>query len=305
MHNLETYQILTKKQKFLKTVFPFYPVKFFSTINYSVIIAFMLALRIVLGFFNINLISFGISLSFAWLPIYIVGWFFGPIIGLFFGIATDVINYLINGGVWFWMYGIQELMIGIIAGCISIIYHKMKSKPIIFDLIIQKIIIYSFVLFSIIYLLIHFNDIINKIFSSGSSVDNIEIYLGISITFIVIFLIVIEIVNYSFKKNNFKNSTSFMRYKLFIYLTILFVISTVLMSFILGPITFIEFWKFQHNGNLPSGLIKYGNFYYLIPRILKETIKTPIYIILSFLLISIINPYFDNLFKKNKYKYQR
>ena len=305
MQNLEQNQILNKKENFLKTIFPFYPVKFFSNVNYSVIISFMLALRIVLGFFNINLISFGISLSFAWLPIYIVGWFFGPIIGFFFGIATDIINYLINGGVWFWMYAIQELMIGIIAGCISILYHKMKTKPIIFDLIIQKIIIYSFALFSIIYLFIYFDDILNRTFSSGSSIDNIQIYLGISISFIIIFVIVIEVVNYSFKRNNFKNNRTFIKYKLFIYLTILFVTSTILMSFILGPITFIEFWKFQHNGSLPSGLIKYGNFYYLIPRILKETIKTPIYIILSFLLISIINPYFDTLFKKNKYKYQR
>jgi hypothetical protein len=139
------------------------------------------------------------------------------------------------------MYAIQELMIGIMAGCISILYHKMKTKPIIFDLIIQKIIIYSFALFSIIYLFIYFDDILNRTFSSGSSIDNIQIYLGISISFIIIFVIVIEVVNYSFKRNNFKNNRTFIKYKLFIYLTILFVTSTILMSFILGPITFIEF----------------------------------------------------------------
>ncbi len=305
MKTLEQNINLNKKQIFLKTVFPFYPIKFFSTINYIVIIALMLGLRIVLGFFNVNLISFGISLSFAWLPIYIVGWFFGPIVGLLFGVGTDIINYLIHGGVWFWMYSIQELMIGIIAGIISIIYHKMKSKPIIFDLIIQKIIIYSFAIFSIIYLSIHFTNILNATFSSGLNINNIQTYFAISIISIIIFVIVIEIVSFSFKRNNFKNEKSFIRYKLFIYLTILFVVSTILMSFILGPITFIEFWKYQHNGNLPSNLTKYGFFYYLIPRILKETIKTPIYIVLSFLLISIINPYFDNLFKRSKYKYQR
>ena len=69
----------------------------------------------------------------------------------------------------------------------------------------------------------------------------------------------------------------------------------------LGPITYAEYTKYI-TGSEPSSFIKYGSMYYLVPRVLKESIKTPIYIVILFgIILAIQNPIknFINLTKNS------
>ena len=262
----------------LKLLFPLFPIKLMSSVHLIVFMGALVAIRLILSQFSIPFLVFGFNISFAWLPVYVAGFFFGPIIGLLFGIAMDSLTFAINGGIWFWMYAIQEPIIGFISGIIGSLYLYNVIKSIKIQMIIQQIVVIIFSLCSIIIIIYEFFILDAKFQTSG--MQNITTFAIISIIIMLLYLCINEIqFIYFYKKNKTIKQTNFL--SMYLYVSLLLITVTILFSFILGPITFVEYTKYI-TGSEPNSFIKYGSMYYLIPRVLKESVKTPIYIILLF-----------------------
>jgi len=92
---------------------------------------------------------------------------------------------------------------------------------------------------------------------------------------------------YRFKKDR---NSNFVRFEIFLFITIVALTSTVIFSFLLGPISAIEYYKFLNNTSYVPNLVNYGVMYYLLPRVIKECFKTPIYIIVLTTLVCALNP---------------
>ena len=92
---------------------------------------------------------------------------------------------------------------------------------------------------------------------------------------------------YLFKKDRDADS---IRFETFLFITIVALASTVIFSFLLGPISAIEYYKFLNNTSYVPNLVNYGVMYYLLPRVIKECFKTPIYIIVLTALVCALNP---------------
>jgi len=251
-----------------------------------VLISFLLTIRIVLQIFLVKIPQTGISISFSWIPVYIAGWFFGPIAGLVFGMFTDTFCWMIFSGIWFWMYAIQEAIIGFIAGIFGGLYYLSKKSNLKFQIIFQNIASLLFLLTSVLIVAINYSLIEGRHFSRASKYQNKNIFLIIFCVAISIFFIVISIQNIYWLRK-YKRIKS-KQYLLFVFVSTMLIFTTTLMSFILGPITAIKYFEFINHR--PSSLyLKYGVMFYLIPRVLKETIKTPIYIFLVVSLITALN----------------
>ena len=103
-------------------LFPLNPIKVFLNIRLMVILSFLLALRFVLQYLTIYIPVASMSISIAWTPLMLAGWIFGPVFGFFLGFITDTVAYLIKpGSIWYWMYAIQEPLVGMISGIIGFI----------------------------------------------------------------------------------------------------------------------------------------------------------------------------------------
>lgn len=68
-----------------------------------------------------------------------------------------------------------------------------------------------------------------------------------------------------------------------------------LWSFLLGPEIAIQYFAFVNNGRVPDNIRKYGPIFYLIPRIIRETVKTPIQTLILTLLIVALEPAFGRI----------
>ncbi len=88
------------------------------------------------------------------------------------------------------------------------------------------------------------------------------------------------------------------------FTSIICIIITIIFSFILGVVSAIKYYEYLYN-KTPPNLLNYGVVYYLLPRIIKECIKTPIYISLLTLIIYCINPLFIKIKQSayNSYNY--
>ncbi|MDE7434044.1 MAG: hypothetical protein K2M43_02920 [Mycoplasmoidaceae bacterium] len=66
-------------------------------------------------------------------------------------------------------------------------------------------------------------------------------------------------------------------------------------SFLLGPISTVEYYKYLHNGNFPGDerFLKYGAIIYLIPRVIVQCIKTPLECMVFMGIVWAINPSFN------------
>lgn len=289
-----------KTNKFIKFLFPFWPVKIFKSITGICVLAALLGLSILLNLFKIN-ITAGITISFAWLPGIIIGWYFGPIVGLLMGALIDTINWLIYGGVWFWMYALQEPILGLIVGIISSLFNIIRNTKQHFSicLIINQIMLIGFIISSI-FIVFYYTDPNNPFFQSISNVENSTsnmikttqlylrwIILGILLGLFVIIEVIVGYRYYQFKKNR---NSNFIRFETFLFITIVALTSTVIFSFLLGPISAIEYYKFLNNTSYVPNLVNYGVIYYLLPRVIKECFKTPIYIIILTALVCALNP---------------
>lgn len=92
---------ISKKEILCYLFFPLYPVKALTNISLLVMLAALIALGLVLSLIHINIPGVGISIGFSNLASLLIGWFFGPVYGLFMGMTIDTIAYLMQGGVWF------------------------------------------------------------------------------------------------------------------------------------------------------------------------------------------------------------
>lgn len=289
-----------KTNKFIKFLFPFWPVKIFKSITGICVLAALLGLSILLNLFKIN-ITAGITISFAWLPGIIIGWYFGPIVGLLMGALIDTINWLIYGGVWFWMYALQEPILGLIVGIISSLFNIIRNTKQHFSicLIINQIMLIGFIISSI-FIVFYYTDPNNPFFQSISNAENSTsnmikttqlylrwIILGILLGLFVIVEVIVGYRYYLFKKDRDADS---IRFETFLFITIVALASTVIFSFLLGPISAIEYYKFLNNTSYVPNLVNYGVMYYLLPRVIKECFKTPIYIIVLTALVCALNP---------------
>lgn len=297
--------MIEQKQNKLKLfLFPYYPRKFFHNTSLMVLIAAMLALRLVLSYVKIGFPIFGMNLSFSWFPVYIVGWLFGPIIGLFFGVLTDTLAYILKPGVWFWMYAIQEPLVGMFVGIFAGFYslQKCKKNNIYFQVLIQKLIVIAFILIVLFVAAFNSELLNNKTFSGNSKINDIKLYVILTGVSLIIFYIGIEAISfYNFKR--YKNNQTNTNYLLFSYISVLAIFMTILFSFILGPIVTGEYYKYMHNGRVNPKLIQYGLLWYLIPRIMKESVKTPIYIFLLYFVINAISFDYHKLLNLLRIKY--
>ena len=280
-------------------LFPLNPIKVFLNIRLMVILSFLLALRFVLQYLTIYIPVASMSISIAWTPLMLAGWIFGPVFGFFLGFITDTVAYLIKpGSIWYWMYAIQEPLVGMISGIIGFIcmlriksvfnkealensnFKKPINKTYKLDLIIQQIFFIAFLIICV-FALFAWLDGTQK-FESKSGFD--EIFFSYSkyiiVGALIFFFIAVEIISIFIYKKNKKN------FILCCWVLILVILSSMIFSFILGPISAVSYYEYI-NGKPSSSFLTYGAIFYLIPRVIKESIKAPLQIVLFLLVLPI------------------
>ena len=289
--------MLTKqKQSGLKNFFfPIGGFKIFSSVKFITVLAILIALRIVLGVIGVPIAITTQKISFAWIPLMIMGWFFGPIFGFIFGAFTDTLTWLIfPGSVWFWMFAIQEPLVATISGIFSGIYRirvksEERSTNIVFDTIFQQIILFSFSIVGFICLTMWLTpDVL-----TSADKNFILFFKILTIFFLSIFVIVNEWITIYLFKNNKKKTKKKL---LFIYASSLVSVNILIFSFVMGPISTYSYYVYI-NGHAPTSqsFIKYGFLIYLIPRIVVQSIKVPIECMLFMSLVYALNPTFERL----------
>ena len=75
----------------------------FQSVRSLTVAAMLTAISVVIGIFCKNFLNFGAGLfriSFENFPIILAGFLFGPIVGGFVGVATDLISYLLSGQIY-------------------------------------------------------------------------------------------------------------------------------------------------------------------------------------------------------------
>jgi ECF transporter S component (folate family) len=238
---------------------------------------------------SIPIPGFVLNFSFAYLPVMLIGWYFGPIYGFVCGAICDTMCYLIfPGGLWYWMYAIQEPIIGLIAGLFAswCIYRQSKPKINIgVDIAIQQVVylVFAAACYTIIVLWLTNGNLY------ASQVD--IIYRWLSLSLITAFFILIEA--YTFY-NVFTNSLNKQKNITFIYTLVLVALVTLVFSFMLGPISTVSYLEYL-NGTPPDNWVKYGAVYYLIPRIVVQSIKTPLEAALLTSLVLVIDPVINRM----------
>lgn len=278
--------------------FPLYPFRIFKNTKLITAIAILISLRLIMQYFVISIPTISTSISLSWTPLIIIGWIFGPLVGFFTGIITDSLSYLIKPTtLWFWLYAIQEALVGFVSGFIASLYRirltkQTNNNKYIFDLIINQTISIIFVFISTLIILIWANE--NQSFENKSAIESFFFKYSkyIIISSNIFFFLIIEILVFVFYKKNKKY------FLLIIWLINLSIILTTIFSFLLGPISASEYYKYAHNGKESPWIIKYGLIFYLIPRVIKESVKLPIQSIVHLMLIPIITMHIDNI-KKN------
>lgn len=310
-------------------LFPLYPIRVFKHANLIVILSVLIGLRLALGFVSIYMPVVGINISISWIPVIVIGWIYGPVFGFICGILTDTISYLIRPTfLWFWMYAIQEPMVGFISGIFSSICTIRIGKNIfsdiknigfknqiyineankkfedslkqtkklnikfIIEVVIQQLILITFTVIGIVTLLFWLD---GSSFESKSQFDEVFFTYGkyIVLGAILAFFIIMEIIIFFILK---KCDTAKIILCFWI-ISLVFVISIVF-SFILGTITAPLYYQYSHNGIQSPSFIKYGFSFYLIPRVVKESVKAPFEMIILLGLIPLAKMYLDNAKKK-------
>lgn len=265
-------------------------------------LAVLLAMRIILEALSINIPGVVLSLSFNWIPLMLMGWYFGPIYGLLLGAVSDTLCYFIfagGGSIWYWMYAIQEPIVGFIAGLMSAVcklrINNEKSNVIV-DILIQQIIYIVFGSSCYIILILWLDSTHAQ--SVGSSYH--EVYKWLSLALITAFFIVMEIFTFYYvtyhKENKFGLIT-------FIYATCLVMIIVLIFSLALGPIITVSYLTYV-NGSVPDQWMDIGMAYYLIPRVIIDSIKVPLEAtLISFIAIN-LDPMIKNMIANinNKWK---
>lgn len=285
-----------KKEYFLrvkKFLFPLYPIKIFKSTNTMLMVAVLLAMRIIFEALSINIPGVVLSLSFNWLPLMLMGWYFGPMYGLLLGAISDTLCYFIfagGGTIWYWMYAIQEPIVGFIAGIMSAITKlriNNEKSNIIIDILIQQIIYIVFGSTCYIILILWLNP------SHAQGVDKTyyETYKWLALALISAFFIVMEIFTFYYVIYHKEHKFGLIN---FIYVTCMVVIVMLIFSLALGPIVTVSYLTYV-NGHVPENWVNIGASYYLIPRVIIDSIKVPVEAsIISFVVIN-LDPMLKNM----------
>jgi hypothetical protein len=69
----------------------------------------------------------------------------------------------------------------------------------------------------------------------------------------------------------------------------------LIFSFMLGPISAVAYYRYLHNGLTPPSWMKFGMVYYLVPRLIVQSIKVPIEATLLTSLVFVLDPKIDNM----------
>ncbi len=281
----------SKKRKVINFFFPLHPLKLRECTWAIALLAILISLRIALSYATISIPQFGMGLSLSHTPLIAIGWLFGPIIGFFTGALTDTICYFIKQtSEWFWLYAIQEPMLGFISGIIGSVYLlRANKKDYQIDFIFFQFIFISFWIFCLVFIF-YYASPNNTWGKGGIKMDKYyTIYRYIISTVLTVFGIVVEASVVTLYKKRKSQSNN-----LVIYGTLICFLNSVIFSFILGPISFVELWKFRNNGTLPSGFLKNGYMYYLIARVIKESFRMPLQTIILTATLFIIIPLFED-----------
>ncbi|MBQ0045412.1 MAG: ECF transporter S component [Mycoplasma sp.] len=260
-----------------KFFFPFSPIKSFRSVRLLFLMAILIALRIVFGLLTIRIAPFVLSISIAWVPLMVLGWYFGPVVGLILGILTDTISFLMaGGGIWFWMYAIQEPIIGLISGLIAGLcrYRKDKIKrSISFDIVLSQIVVIVFAVISYVTLIVW----VNSIEFEGYKPEYekfYEIYRWVVVGCVSLLIVVYEILIILTMTKKIGKTEHHVMIN-FIYSSSLVIVSMLVFSVALGPITAVEYAKFA-GLDIPEGYAQFGSLFYLVPRVCVEAIKVPV-----------------------------
>lgn len=292
-------QIETRKaqRNIKKFFFPFSPIKSFRSVRLLFLLAILLALRLVFAVLTIKVAPFGLSISFAWLPLMVIGWYYGPVVGLFFGMITDSLSFLISGGVWFWLYAIQEPITGLLSGLMSGWYRYRKTKNnIIFDIVLNQIIIIGFAIVSYIALIVWLNPSYEFQKYDPEYKKFYLIYKWIAVCGISLLVCVYETLTiWKLTQKDDKHDNHIMID--WIYTSSLVTLLMFLFSIALGPITTVEYWKFIGIA-IPEGYSKMGALYLLIPRICIESIKVPVESLALFGIICLCDSKLESIVNK-------
>lgn len=276
--------------KFTSFFFPLSPIKIFKSLKTMIFIATLLALRIVFDFLSIPIPGIVGSISIGIVFVMVMGWIFGPTYGIFLGMLSDTLCFLIHPtGVWFWMYAIQEPLIAMIAGIIGSLYRLRvnKIKNIIFDIIVQQIIFTAFIITCFVCLLL----------LTPKSNDNdwqhqYNAYRWICTILLCCFFVCMEIFTFLFLKVNWTREIQ--KILLFIYLTFMVLFVTIIFSIILGPIISYKYLSYI-NGYTPENWLNIGFIYYLMPRIVIDCFKAPIETMLIVSILTVAEPIITDL----------
>lgn len=272
-----------KTKRFLKFWFPLHPFRVFKSTKFLITIAVLLALRILLGFISIPIPGVNLTISFSWIPIMVMGWIFGPVHGLVFGFVCDNLCFLIRPTyLWFWMFAIQEPIIGFMSGIARSIYEIRSKcdKKNIYDFFVAQIILLAFTLSSLLGILFWVNN---------NVLDYLNSYKYICMSLAFVYFVVIECFMWIYLRSLKKNN----RYLLFLYAITLISIIMAVFSFLLGPVSSVEYLRYV-NGEYPENYMKYGLLIYFIPRVIVQNIKVPIESLLFCSIVLIVNPILNN-----------
>lgn len=283
-----------------KFFFPFAPIKTFKSLRLMLFMALIIALRVALCFVSIKIIPFSISISLGWVATMILGWYFGPVVGLACGIITDTLSFLVQGGVWFWLYAIQEPMVGLVSGLIGGIYRIRQSKAnksIYGDLIVSQIIVLLFAVATYVIILLWLNSNTHFQGEDEEYEKFYNIYKWVALSLILVFVVIYEtlfILNIKKKINNKKFNYAIA----FTYTSTCVVFLIMLFSFALGPLTAVKYLEFINGGVTPQEYLKYGSIFYLVPRVAIESVKVPIEIAVLFGVVCLFDKKVLNIVNK-------
>lgn len=198
------------------------------------------------------------------------------------------------------MYAIQEPIVGLISGIFgSLYFFGNKNKKYI--KLVWRIVTYAFILFATINVFKNLEIINDDKFYGSKNYSNEFIFSIIIASLMISFVVLLEIINFVIYKKHKKNNRG---YELFLFCSLIVIINIMLFSFILGPKIQLEYLKYI-GSSIPTGYIKNGVIYLLIPRILKECVKTPIYIILLFSIVYALKKQYENMINIAKNKWSK
>ena len=185
------------------------------------------------------------------------------------------------------MYAIQEPIVGFMAGIISSVcalrLNKQKANP-MYDIMVQQLMLMVFIGTSIACIFLWMG-------TGQEAIKYFDTYKIVTLVMLGVYVIIMECFTFIQIKGFEKRKE---RTLIFIYSTMLVTIVIILFSFALGPITAVEYLHYV-NGVYPDNYLTYGIIFYLVPRVIVESIKTPLEALIMFGLVLATRPLIRNI----------